>query len=277
MMRLLPNSKAINGAKPEVTYGVRIKMLLGENGDRALPEGLRMVGEEIKILQVDGDKMLTKVGDSTREASGIKVQMDGAARVQVARVQVAHGARVLAVRLMNQPTQRTMTASPNLTRRKAAMNGVKDTKFQDRKGSSNKATLGDNLGRSRKGKHKKRGASILTTKVVRVVTHGAKEYQHGVRILTSEVVKAAMHGVKVTTYGVKAVTSGGAKTLTTEVVKAVIHGVRIVTATVVKAATDGVKDQHWSRILATIGNWEENGQEFPRMLPGEMTLKGYPR
>jgi hypothetical protein len=178
---------------------------------------------------------------------------------------------VLAVRPRDQPTQRTMTASANLTRRKAAMNGVKDTKFQGRKGDSNKTMLGDNLGRNRKGRLKIRGGSILTTKVVRVVRHGAKEDQHGIRILTTEVVKAA-------TYGVKAVTHGRAKTLTTEVVKAVIRGVRIVTATVVNAATGVKEHQHGARILATIGNWEENGQEeFPRMLPGEMKLKGYPR
>ena len=63
MMRLQPNGKGVNGANLKVTYGVRIKTLLGESGDRALPEGLRLVGEE--ILQVDGDRMLTKVRDST--------------------------------------------------------------------------------------------------------------------------------------------------------------------------------------------------------------------
>ena len=196
------------------------------------------------------------------QKDGVKVQKDG-----VVRVQVAHGTRVLAVQPTNQLTQRTMTASANLTRRKAAMSGVKDTKFQDRKGSSNKATLGDNLGRNRKGKLKKRGASIQTTKVVRLL-HGVKE--HGVRILTPEVVKAA-------TYGVKVVTHGGAKTLTTEVVKDLMHGVRMVTATVVKAVKDWFQDQHGPRTLAKIGNWEENGQEFRRMLHGEMKLKGYPR
>jgi hypothetical protein len=164
-----------------------------------------------------------------------------------------------------------MTASANLTRRKAAMNGVKDTKLQDRKGSSNKATFGDNLGRNRIGRLKIRGASILTIKVVRVVNRGAKEYQHGVRILTPKVVKVA-------TYGVKAVTHGRAKALTTEVVKVLIHGVRVVRATVVKAATNGVKEHHGARILVTVRNWMETGQEeFPRILPGEMKLKGYPR
>ena len=125
------------------------------------------------------------------------------------------------------------------------MNGVKDTKFRDRKGGSNKAeTLGDNLGRNRKGRLKKRGVSILTTRVVRAVMRGAKEHRHGVRILTPRVVKAATYGVKV----------ARAKTLTTEVVKAVIYGARIVTAKV-KAATNGVKEhQHGIRILATIGN-----------------------
>ena len=156
------------------------------------------------------------------------------------------------------------------------MNGVKDTKFQDKKGDSNKAaTLGDNLGRNRKVRFKKRGVSILTTKVVRVVrvmTCGTKEHRHGTKIITPKVVKAA-------TYGVKAVTHGITKTLTTEVVKAVIHGARIITATVVMAATNGLKEhKHGARILATIGNWKENGQEaFPRMLPGETMLKGYPR
>ena len=71
MMRQLP--KAINGAKPKATFGVRIKMLLEENGDTVLPEGLRMSGDEIKMLQVDGDRMLTKVGDSAWGAGGIKV------------------------------------------------------------------------------------------------------------------------------------------------------------------------------------------------------------
>ena len=42
-----PNTKAINGANPKVIRGVKIKMLLGENGDRALPEGLRMQGLRI--------------------------------------------------------------------------------------------------------------------------------------------------------------------------------------------------------------------------------------
>jgi hypothetical protein len=91
MMKLTPNTKAINGANPKVTYGVRIKTLLGENGDRALPEGLRMqglrmLGDEIKMLQVLGDRILTKAGDSTWGAGGIKVQKDGL---------VAHGTRVL--------------------------------------------------------------------------------------------------------------------------------------------------------------------------------------
>ena len=125
------------------------------------------------------------------------------------------------------------------------MIGVKDTKFQDRKGENNKAaTLGDNSGRNHKGRLKKPGVSILTTKVVRVVTHGAKEHLCGVRILSPKVVKAATYGVKATR----------AKTLTTEVVKAVIYGARIVTA-MVKAATNGVKEhQHGTRILATVGN-----------------------
>ena len=62
------------------------------------------------------------------------------------------------------------------------MNGVKDTKIQDRIGGNNKAaTLGDNLGRRRKGRLKKRGVSIL---IIKVVTRGAKEHQPGVRILT---------------------------------------------------------------------------------------------
>lgn len=74
-----------------------------------------------------------------------------------------------------------MTASANLTRRKAAMNGLKVTKFQDRKGGSIKGTFGENLGRNRKGRLKIRGASILTPKVVRVATRGAKENRHGVR------------------------------------------------------------------------------------------------
>jgi hypothetical protein len=78
--------KAINGAKPKVTYGVRIKTLLGENGDRALLVGLRMFGDEIKMMQVHGDRMLTKAGDSTWGAGGIKVQKDGS---------VVHGNRVL--------------------------------------------------------------------------------------------------------------------------------------------------------------------------------------
>lgn len=198
-----------------------------------------MFGDEIKMMQVHGGRMLTKVGDSTWGAGGIKAQTDGA---------VVHGTRVLGQTARNQPTRRTMTASTNLTRRKAVMNGVKDTKLQDRKGGSNKATFGDKLGRNRKGRHKIRGASILTIKVVRVANRGAKEHRLGVRILTPKVVKVA-------TYGVKAVRHGRAKALTTEVVKVVIHGVWMVTATVVKATTNGVKEhQYGARILATIGN-----------------------
>ena len=94
-----PNTKAINGANLKVTCGVRIKML-EENGDRALPEGLvmqglRILGNEIKMLQVHGDRMLTKVGDSIWGAGGIKVQKDGP---------VVHGTRVLGRTTRNQPT-----------------------------------------------------------------------------------------------------------------------------------------------------------------------------
>jgi hypothetical protein len=107
-----PNTKTINWANPKVTYGVRVNMLLGENGDRALSEGLRMqglriLGNVIKMLQVHGDRMLTKDGDSTWGAGGIKVQKDGS---------VAHGTRVLGRTTRNQPTQRAMSASANLTR-----------------------------------------------------------------------------------------------------------------------------------------------------------------
>ena len=61
-------------------------------------QGLRMLGDEIKMLQVgDGDRILTKVGDSTWGAGGIKVQKDGP---------VAHWTR-------NKPNQRTMSTSTN--------------------------------------------------------------------------------------------------------------------------------------------------------------------
>lgn len=72
MMRLLRNTKAINGV--EVMYGVRIRTLLGENGVMALlMNGLRLVGDRVKILLADGDTIPAKVGDSAPGVGGTKV------------------------------------------------------------------------------------------------------------------------------------------------------------------------------------------------------------
>jgi hypothetical protein len=235
MMRLLLNTKASNWA--EVIHGVRIRTLLG-NGVRALPiDRDRIVGDRINMPLVDGNGILARVGDSTPGAGGIKVQ-NGEDRLQA-----RHGVRVLVVGHRSQLTQRKMSVSASLNQRKVAMNGVKeesgdqDTRYLDRKGGSKKAMLGVNLGRNQlQGRLKMRGASILTIKVVRVATQGAKEHQRGVRILSPEVVKAVIHGLKI---------------LTTEVIQVVIHGVRILTTEVVKAVMHGVKGhRHGAKILA---------------------------
>lgn len=146
---------------------------------------------------VDGNISLAKVGDSILTAGGVRAQQkDG-----VARLQATHGARPPVVGRRRQPKQRKMTVRANLIRRKAAMNGVKDTKCHSRKGKNNKATrgvrqmtFGVKLDRGRpKGKLKMHGARVLTTKMVRTATGGVTEHQH------TKVVREEMHGARIPT------------------------------------------------------------------------------
>ena len=164
-----------------------------------------------------------------------------------------------------QPNQRKTNVRANITRRRAAMNGLKDTKGNNKTMHGlREMMLGIKLDRNRpKGRPKMRGVFIptikvvvkVTTEVVRAATYGVripttemvKAPMHGVRVRIpiTEVIKAATHGVRILTTEIAKVTTPGARILTIEVVKAAMPGVRILNTEVIKAAMPGV------RILST--------------------------
>ena len=78
MMRLAQDGKlpkAISGARTQMTYGARIRALLGENGVITLlvDKMVGVLGEDAIKVPVDG-VILVKFEDSTSAAGWIKVQ-----------------------------------------------------------------------------------------------------------------------------------------------------------------------------------------------------------